>query len=131
MSISRRVFLELCKKSAIGLSAAQLVQLETVLANPNAPTVVWLQGSACTGCSVSFLNRISGTAPATAADVLIQAINLTYHPNLMAQAGESAAALAAAAQARGGYVLAVEGGVPTAFNGATCWAWSTRRTGPS
>jgi hypothetical protein len=25
---------------------------------------------------------------------------------------------------RGGYILAVEGGVPTAFGGNTCWAWS-------
>jgi len=126
MTISRRQFLDLCKQSAavLGLGAAHLAQLEKALANPDAPTVIWLQGSACTGCSVSLLNRISSTAPATIADVLIQVINLRYHPNLMSLAGQPAAAIAEDARARGGYILALEGGVPTAFGGAACWAWS-------
>lgn len=124
MNISRRAFLDLCKNTAIGLGAAQLAQLENVLANPAAPIVVWLQGSSCTGCSVSFLNRISTAAPATAADVLIQTINLAYHPNLMALAGDSAAGALDNVRKAGGYILAVEGGVPTAFNGAACWAYS-------
>lgn len=123
MSISRRAFLEVCRNSAV-IGAAHLLQLEEALANPNAPTVLWLQGAACTGCSVSFLNRISNTAPQTAKDVLITSINLAYHPNLMASAGETAAAVAEQAYAQGGYVLAVEGGVPTAFNGNTCWPWT-------
>lgn len=124
MNVTRRAFLEVCKNSAIGLGVAQFAQLEKLLANSNAPTVVWLQGSACTGCSVSFLNRFSSAAPSTAADVLIQTINLAYHPNVMASAGESAAAVVEAIRSRGGYVLAVEGGVPTAFGGSTCWAWT-------
>jgi hydrogenase small subunit len=56
--------------------------------------------------------------------VLINTINLAYHPNLMAAAGQTAAAAAEAAYNKGGYVLAVEGGVPTAFGGRTCWAWT-------
>ena len=116
----------MCKNSAtaVGLGAAYLAQLEKLLADPAAPTVVWLQGSSCTGCSVSFLNRVSTTAPAAAADVLIKTINLAYHPNLMALAGDSAATALDNVRKTGGYILAVEGGVPTAFGGAACWAYS-------
>jgi hydrogenase small subunit len=85
--------------------------------------VVWLQGAGCTGCSISFLNRVATAAPTTAAAVLTDSIDLVYHPNLMAAAGETAAAVAAQA-AGGSFILVVEGGVPTAFGGAACWAWS-------
>jgi hydrogenase small subunit len=126
MRISRRDFLKFCgfSAAALGLSATDLVQLKGVLANPAGPTVIWLQGSGCTGCSVSFLNRISTSTPLTAAEVLISSINLTYHPNLMALAGDSAVAQVEKGYNAGGYLLAVEGGVPTKFGGNTCWAWS-------
>ena len=126
MKISRRDFLKLCGISAatIGLDAGDLFRLEEVLANPKGPTVIWLQGSACTGCSVSLLNRLSTSPPHNVADVLIESINLIYHPNLMALAGDSAVAVVENAYSAGGYILAVEGGVPTAFNGNTCWPWS-------
>jgi len=126
MKISRRDFLKLCGVSAtaVGLSATDIVKLGEVLANPGAPTVIWLQGSACTGCSVSFLNRVSNSAPQTAKDVLIDSVNLAYHPNLMALAGDSAVAEVEKAYERGGYILAVEGGVPTNFSGNACLAWS-------
>lgn len=126
MNISRRDFLKYCGVSAaaLGLTATELGQLEEALANPNAPTVIWLQGAACTGCSVTFLNRISTTDPKTAADVLINSINLTYHPNLMSLAGQDAVDMARQAYEKGGYVLVVEGGIPTAFGGATCFAWT-------
>ena len=112
--------------ATLGLSATDLGRLQKVLANPAGPSVIWLQGAGCTGCSESFLNRISSAAsePKTAADVLINSINLRYHPNLMALAGEDAVDQAEAAYNKGGYVLAVEGGIPTAFGGNTCWAWS-------
>jgi hydrogenase small subunit len=126
MNISRREFLKLCGASAaaIGLSATELGLLEKALANPNGPTVIWLQGSGCTGCTESFLNRISTSDPKTAADVLINSINLVYHPNLMAVAGRSAVLQVQKAYADGNYILAVEGGVPTRFGGSACWAWT-------
>ena len=61
---------------------------------------------------------------ATAADVLTNSINLIYHPNLMALAGDPAVAEVEKAYMAGGYLLAIEGGVPTKFNGKACWAWS-------
>ena len=126
MNITRRDFLKFCgiSAAALGLSATDMLRLKEALANPNGPTVIWLQGSACTGCSISFLNLVSTTAPATAADVLIDGINLIYHPNLMALAGDSAVAEIEKAYTDGGYLLAVEGGVPTKLKGNTCLAWS-------
>ncbi|MHB1457400.1 MAG: hydrogenase small subunit [Armatimonadota bacterium] len=126
MKITRRDFIKYCGVSAaaLGLSSIELTKLEEALANPSAPTVIWLQGSACTGCSVSFLNRISTVAPLNSADVLINSINLRYHPNIMALAGDSAVAVAEDAYNKGGYILVVEGGVPTNFGGGACMAWT-------
>ncbi len=126
MGISRRDFLKYCgiTAAALGLSSTDLLRMEELLANPAGPTVLWLQGSSCTGCSISLLNRVSSAAPSTAADLLINTINLAYHPNLMAVAGQDAALAAEAVYDQGGYVLAVEGGVPTAFGGRACWAWT-------
>lgn len=101
-----------------------LTHLEEALASTTGPNVIWLQGASCTGCSVSFLNRMSASAPATAADVLINTINLRYHPQIMALAGQSAVEQAQAAYNSGSYVLVVEGGIPTSFSGAAGWAWT-------
>lgn len=126
MEISRRDFLKLVGVSAaaLGLTMAELGDLEKVLANPSAPTVLWLQGSGCTGCSVSFLNRISTTAPKTAGDVLLTSVNLAYHPNLMSASGQQAVSALQAVYNAGNYILLIEGGVPTAFAGNSCIAWT-------
>lgn len=126
MEISRRDFLKYCGLTAavLGLSTKELSLLEKALADPNGPTVLWMQGAGCTGCSMSFLNYLSTTAPTSAADILINNINLAYHPNLMATAGQGAAEVAREAYNRGGYILAVEGAVPQAFGGRACWAWT-------
>ncbi len=144
MNISRRCFLKYCgtASAALGLSAMDLKFLEQVFANPTGPTVLWLQGCGCTGCTISFLNRFSSSAPATAADLLINSINLAYHPNLTSLAGQSAVDVIKDAIAWKDtntkkkkkkknkkknykqYILAVEGGIPTAFNGNACIAWT-------
>lgn len=126
MILSRRDFLIACKASsvALGLSALHIVKLQELLANPDAPTILWLQGSACTGCSVSFLNYVSPTAPVDVADLLINDVNLAYHNTAMAAAADTGLEALDAAYERGGYVLAVEGGVPSAFDGNACIAWS-------
>ncbi len=125
-NVSRRDFLKYCGlgAAALGLSMSDLGRLEKAFANPTGPSVIWLQGTGCTGCSESFLNRISTSSPKTAAAVLVDSINLVYHPNLMGPAGQEAVAEAEAAYNKGGYVLAVEGGIPTAFGGAACMAWT-------
>lgn len=86
--------------------------------------IVWIQGSACAGCSVSFLNRLTDEEPETVEDALLEVVVLGYHPTLMAAAGELAAEAAEAIYQEGSYLLVVEGGVPTAFDGAACQAWT-------
>jgi hydrogenase small subunit len=126
MKISRRDFLRYCGASALalGLSNSDLIRLGEAIANPSGPEVLWLMGSSCTGCSVSLLNMVSATSPKDAVDLLINTINLTYHPSIMSIAGQPAAEIAEKAAAKGGHVLVVEGGVPTAFNGGACFAWT-------
>jgi hydrogenase small subunit len=128
MPITRRSFLRYCTLSAtaLGLCHSKLGLLREALANPAAPSVIWLIGSACTGCSVSFLNRISDKAgePADVVDVVGGAINLVYHPTIMGAAGESAVAALKQTYNRGNYVLVVEGAVATKFDGHPCVVWN-------
>jgi hydrogenase small subunit len=128
MSVTRRSFFKYCTLSAaaLGLDASGLKLLREALANPTAPSVIWLIGSACTGCSVSFLNRISDVPgqPADVADVVANAINLVFHPTIMGAAGETAVSALKQAQAKGNYILVLEGAVPTAFQGHPCVVWN-------
>lgn len=123
MQISRRAFLKCCAlaSTSLGLGPEDLVGLEAALANPNSPSVLWLQGSGCSGCTISFLNYISPSEPVDAADVLIKSVNLVYHPTLSAGAGES---VVTGVKAATNFILLVEGGVPTAFGGHACIPWS-------
>ena len=121
MHISRREFLKyVCgSAAAMGLSSLHLTQLETVMADASSPPVVWLSGSSCTGCSVSLLNAVNPTID----EVLINTISLKYHPNVMAAVGDMAVQAARATQQAGGYVLVVEGAIPTASGGKYCYVW--------
>jgi hydrogenase small subunit len=89
MKLTRRDFLRAAAGMAgvLGLEASGLLKLQEALAAPGAPPVIWLQGQSCSGCSVSFLNSVHY---ATADDLLLNSINLEYHPNLMAAAGDFA-----------------------------------------
>lgn len=125
MMVSRRSFLEYCGLSAAFLGiGSKLGMLGEALAAPSAPSVIWLHGSSCTGCSVSFLNRIAAAAPATVADVLTGAVNLVYHATLMTPAGDTAVSELKRVYDSGNYVLVLEGGVPTAFRGGPCVVYS-------
>jgi hydrogenase small subunit len=120
MKITRREFMNYCTGSAAALGlAATLGPLEKALAASSGPPIIWIKGSSCTGCTVSLANRISSSAPVDLADLLIHTIDLVYHPTLMGAAGESAVSVLANAAA-GSYILAVEGGIPTIYNGKTC-----------
>ncbi|MBM7869015.1 hydrogenase small subunit [Clostridium pascui] len=122
MKISRRSFLKWCTASAaaLGVTKLELDRLESVvLAAETTPPVIWLQGSGCSGCSISLLNSVEGT---TVEDLLINKISMKYHHNLMAAAGDMAITSInnTVAQYDGRFVLIVEGAVPTANNGMYC-----------
>jgi NiFe hydrogenase small subunit HydA len=67
---------------------------------------------------------MSEQAPEAVEDVLLEVVLLGYHPTLMTASGELAASAAEAIYDEGDFLLVVEGGVPTAFDGAACHAWT-------
>jgi len=128
LRITRRDFLKYCSVAAgaLGLSASTLMKVENVLANSAAPTVVWIAGSACTGCTMSLLNSVFYT---TVDDLLLNRINLAYLDTAMATAGAYVDGIQAPGQSNAlkvaqdiyagaattpNYVLVVEGAIPTA-----------------
>ncbi len=126
MPFDRRDFLRLCLGSAaaLGLPLSVVGRIEEVLAADGPlPTIVWLNGANCTGCTVSLANRISIDAPTDVADLLLNFINLAFHPNLMGAAGDLAVQTLHEATS-GPFILAVNGGIPTALDGHTCILWS-------
>jgi len=127
MQLDRRQFLKYCigSAAALGLPLTVVGKLEKAFADDSVqlPKVIWLNGANCTGCTVSLANRFSDQGPKDVADLLTGYINLAFHPNLMAAAGDLAVQCLKEA-ASGGYILAVDGGIPTAFNGHTCTLWT-------
>ena len=120
--ISRRDFLKYCTTiaGAMGLTVSGLIKLQNVLAAEGGPPVLWLQGQGCTGCSVSLLNSIYYM---TADQLLLNTIDLDFHATLMAGAGDLAVSAAKEAYANEGFVLVVEGAIPTAGRGEYCYLW--------
>ena len=121
MNISRRDFLKAscAVAAALGVGPSVFKGKEALAAEGGVP-VVWLQAQGCSGCSVSLLNSIYYT---TIDDLLLNTLDLEYHSTVMAGAGEAAVSAAEAAYEQGGYVLVVEGAVPTAEGGQYCYLW--------
>lgn len=125
MKVGRRDFLKYCIGSAavLGLDASVVGALKKTLAAGGGPPVIWLSAANCTGCTVSLANLVSTSHPTDVADLLINTINLAYHTTLMGAAGDLAVQSLRNASA-GKFILAVEGGIPTALNGYTCMLWT-------
>ena len=125
MKLTRRDFLgaSTALAGAFGLQATGLLPAGEALALEavdGGMPVLWLQAQTCTGCSVSLLNSIYYT---TIDDLLLNKLDVDFHPNLMAAAGDSAVAAAEATYQKGGYVLVVEGAIPSGANGEYCYLW--------
>jgi len=82
-------------------------------------SVIWLQGAGCTGCSVSLMNSVSPTIRNLLLDEIVpgQHISLLFHPTLMAASGELAIEVMLDKKKKSGYLLVMEGAIPTAKNG--------------
>ncbi len=86
--------------------------------------LVWLAASGCTGCSVSLLNTASPSVKNLLVDEVVPGIhiNLRFHQTIMAGSGEQViqALEDTAKTKKGGYVLAVDGAIPTAEHAMYC-----------
>ena len=83
--------------------------------------VVWLQASTCSGCSVSALNAFAPKITDLLLSEVIPGrhINLRFQATVMAGAGEPVVEVLdrIPKEEPGGYLLVVEGSIPTAQNG--------------
>jgi hydrogenase small subunit len=79
--------------------------------------VIWLHGASCSGCSVAALNAV---APTTFGDLVLNKVSAKYDTLLMAAGADQAIGAMDQAAKAGGFILIVEGGVPTAAQGRYC-----------
>jgi hydrogenase small subunit len=104
-----------------GKAGSQMLMKGTKVATKEYP-VIWLQGAGCTGCSVSILNAVSPRIQNLLLDELVpgQQLNLLFHATIMAGQGEPVIEVLKDAETnrKGGYILVVEGAIPTAEGGA-------------
>lgn len=111
-TISRKEFLKYCAYTAalIGLSEANVSKIAKALAAAaKKPSVIWIEAQDCAGCTISL---IGSTAPG-AAEIILDTISLRYHETVMAAAGAMAEKVLEDTIEEGGYVLIVEGSIPT------------------
>jgi len=81
---------------------------------------VWFQASACSGCVVAVLNGAAPTVRDLVVDQLAPGhhVNLRFQQTIMAASGETALQiLGATEEAKEGYLLVVDGALPTAARG--------------
>jgi len=80
---------------------------------------IWVQLACCSGCSISVLNTESPSIKNVLIDHVVPGrhVNLRFHPTIMAGSGEAALEVTEGAEAEGGYLLVVEGSVPTRDGG--------------
>ncbi len=83
--------------------------------------LIWMQASACSGCSVSVINTIHPSIKNVILDQILPGnqLFLDYHSTLMAASGKLStdAALETARKNKGKYIYIIEGAIPTQGNG--------------
>jgi len=110
--IKRRDFLKYCGATAalMGLSELYVPKIAAALekASKRQP-VVWLNFASDTGCTEAFI-KASYPSPA---EVILDILSVDYNETIMAAAGKQVEEILATSKKAGGYILIVEGGVPT------------------
>lgn len=112
--IKRRDFLKYCAAMAAVLGVSQF-EFTTKVAHAleaasKKPAVIWLEGQDCAGCTISFTQILNPPA----STIILDKISLRYHETAMAAAGDLAEKAYHDTVKQGGYVLIVEGSVPSA-----------------
>ncbi|MCL1917326.1 MAG: hydrogenase small subunit [Peptococcaceae bacterium] len=116
--VTRRDFLKLCTATAamLGLGATAVPKIVQALeANPPV-SVIYLNLQECTCCSESFIR----SGHPLASELILDLITLEYMDVLQAGAGSLAENAKERVIHKGGYLLVVEGSVPTAADGVYC-----------
>lgn len=113
--IDRRDFLKYCSAVAVamGLGPSFAPKVAEALTGRR-PSVVYLHGAECTGCSESVLRAHKPFID----EIILDTISLDYHETLMAGAGYAVEdALHDAIKSPNGYVCVIEGAIPMGMKG--------------
>lgn len=123
MSLNRRKFIKLCAGTVAGFGISQMfhpdiVDILKAANSPDKPHIIWLQGSGCTGCSISILNASNPGI----AKVLLEIVNMDFQPTLMCSEGEVAweNLLETTKKFPNKFYIIVEGAVSVAEDGLYC-----------
>ncbi len=110
--LKRRDFLKYCGATAalLGLSEAFIPKIAAALekASKRQP-VIWLNFASDSGCTEAF---VKATYPSPA-EVILDILSVDYNETIMAAAGKQSEEILAKSRKDGGYILIVEGGIPT------------------
>ena len=113
--ISRRAFLKFCAATAslMALPPGMAPVIAEALGKRTRPSVIWLSFQECTGCTESLTRSHSPTVESLIFDV----ISLDYHHTLQAASGEAAERAREEAMKEPGYLVLVDGSIPTRDGG--------------
>ncbi len=110
--LKRRDFLKYCGATAalLGLSEAFIPKIAAALekASKRQP-VIWLNFASDSGCTEAF---VKATYPSPA-EVILDILSVDYNETIMVAAGKQSEEILAKSRKDGGYILIVEGGIPT------------------
>lgn len=111
--INRRDFTKLCAAVAAVFSLPKAFATDIAFATEKAmkkPAVIWLEGQDCAGCSESLLASLNPSV----AEIVLDTLSIRYHETIMAASGHVAEKAREDTIKEGGYVLVVEGSIPSA-----------------
>jgi len=112
--IHRRDFLKYCAATAalFGLSEFDFAVKAAHALEPTSkkPAVMWLEGLGCAGCTISF----TGSLNPPISEIILDKISLRLHDTVMAASGHQVEDVYDATVKEGGYILIVEGSIPSA-----------------
>jgi len=113
--VSRRAFLKFCAAAAslMALPPSMAPAIAEALGKRTRPSVIWLSFQECTGCTESLTRSHTPTIESLIFDM----ISLDYHHTLQAASGTAAEHAREQAMAEPGYLVLVDGSIPTKDDG--------------
>jgi hydrogenase small subunit len=100
----------------LALPMDKVSQIAAALEGAQRPPVLWLEFQDCAGCTEALLRA----SRPSVADIVLDTLSLDYHETIMAASGTAAEEAKKATVDAGGYILLVEGSIPTKDNGLYC-----------
>jgi len=112
--LTRRDFLKFCAGAAAAFGLSDLFTAEMIAgalaAAAKKPPLIWLEGQDCAGCTISLIS-VENPSPAS---LILDKLSVRYHETIMAASGHIAEKAREETIKEGGYVLVVEGSIPSA-----------------